>query len=983
MLLSVVYIQFVWVVIESQSEPSARIDCHPEPYPDETDQFGIRSPAFLKDSLIPPLFYITSSAAALSAFCDQRKSFVLAHPENDVLGNWYEPPIDFPRKGSLSNDEFLITTGATGPHGTFAFIVTRKSTNIKIWDTSIGCNTLWYHSCISGGLLFSDQYIQIATYLPTKNIYGFGEHIHKSLKHNMDRYTTWPMYAHGVAPDSYAGLSTRNLYGVHPFYMAVEEDGNAHGVLILNSNVQEVTLGPGPHLVYRTLGGNLDIYFFPGPTPEEVVQQYLAFIGTPFMPAYWAFGYQLGRRGYTDLADMMDKVNVTVKGGIPLEIVVADIEYMEDNKVFTLGWKELPVYANHLHQLGIHLSIVVNPQVQVNYSTFQRAMDMKARFVEWPEARLVDGLNKLYPLTNGTLLMLSNAWPSNNTATVDFMDPSGNTEKWWTNEFKLFHQQVAFDSVWLDMNEPTNFFVEPAFGVNSLVNWNHLRCPINGADGKYDNPRYATWASYIYEEVKTLPILLLSELFTHTLCSLGKVAAGKYNLYDTHNLYGLRMTTYMHEVHDKILKTRGAVISRSTFPSAGRYSGHFLGQNSALWEDLQTSIIGIIEFNIFGIPFVGADICGYSANSNEELCIRWHQLGAFYPLSRLKLQWSVQQATPSNIFDQGGKCSKEIATFQIPLPTLLIYTSYSHLCNFAYFISNYRLFYLANRNGGTVIRPLFFEFPTDVSTYDISYQFMWGSGMLVAPVVSKGRKTVDAYFPPSATWAPDMNPLHIFAEHSNMISGDVIIPRQAPAQFLRDARNQPFELLITLEANDKEVIRNASGSLYWDDGESFMGEDYYFLRFSFTANNYFATLTISHSHSGKVHIPTLDIIEIFGYSYFPDFSTITFSGFPLKVNQTTFCAQTNILRMQGTRMIDWSAPGIIQLMWNHSRKYAVVDKHKNFGRYNFRSRNDWANEHDNCADIANRIGCATHDSLYTCAWYAIVYDEAELCHNGL
>ncbi|KHN82742.1 hypothetical protein Tcan_17449 [Toxocara canis] len=164
-----------------------------------------------------------------------------------------------------------------------------------------------------------------------------------------------------------------------------------------------------------------------------------------------------------------------------------------------------------------------------------------------------------------------------------------------------------------------------------------------------------------------------------------------------------------------------------------------------------------------------------------------------------------------------------------------------------------------------------------------------------------------------------MNPLHIFAEHSNMISGDVIIPRQAPAQFLRDARNQPFELLITLEANDKEVIRNASGSLYWDDGESFMGEDYYFLRFSFTANNYFATLTISHSHSGKVHIPTLDIIEIFGYSYFPDFSTITFSGFPLKVNQTTFCAQTNILRMQGTRMIDWSAPGIIQLMWNHSR----------------------------------------------------------------
>ncbi len=52
-----------------------------------------------------------------------------------------------------------------------------------------------------------------------------------------------------------------------------------------------------------------------------------------------------------------------------------------------------------------------------------------------------------------------------------------------------------------------------------------------------------------------------------------------------------------------------------------------------------------------------------------------------------------------------------------------------------------------NVHGSSVIRALWDEFPSDRSTWGIDAQFLWGSGLLVSPVVLPGRRTKEAYFP--------------------------------------------------------------------------------------------------------------------------------------------------------------------------------------------------------------------------------------------
>lgn len=66
----------------------------------------------------------------------------------------------------------------------------------------------------------------------------------------------------------------------------------------------------------------------------------------------------------------------------------------------------------------------------------------------------------------------------------------------------------------------------------------------------------------------------------------------------------------------------------------------------------------------------------------------------------------------------------------IDMKIIFFFSNSNICCNF-----NLSLHFEASLHGGTVVRPVFFEFPNDTETYDLGYQFMWGAAMMIIPVV--------------------------------------------------------------------------------------------------------------------------------------------------------------------------------------------------------------------------------------------------------
>jgi len=656
--------------------------------------------------------------------------------------------------------------------------------------------------------IFERQYLKISKNIRAdSSIYGFGE-VFAPYKRNSQstKHALWN--ADNATPIG------QNLYGSHPFYIEII-DGKAYGFFLKNSHGMEFTINNNI-MTIEVIGGNFDMYFFMGPTMEDVTKQYYKVIGAPALLPYWTLGWHQCRYGYPDIWAVEDVVSNYKKNNIPLDTMWIDIDYMDRNRDFTYHKDNYPVseVQNFVKTLKTNHQYYINmidPAIAIDntYPSFARGIE-KDIFIKDRDGNLFEG----------------EVWPEGtNTAFPDWHHP--NILEYWKNEIKLFKDMAMTDGNWIDMNEAANF-------CNGFCN------------SPYDDPGFIM--GEFNPRVPPFAISNLgnkSALKTKTLDMDVQYYGGLID-YDIHNIYGHMEAIITNKALLEIdpIK-RPFLLSRSSFPGTGKYAAHWLGDNHSTWEHLYYSIPTMLNFQFYGIPMVGSDTCGFVSDSNEELCARWMEVGAFNPFGRNHNGKGYIPQEPY-VWDSVAEASRRALAIRYKILPYM-----------------YTLLVRTHTQSEMILYSFAAEWPNDTTALGIDRQFLMGKGILITPVLEKGKTSVAGYFPEGVwydwyTHESFSGPAHktLEAELCHIpvhIRGGHIIPTQGPSLTVYENRNKPFELLVALDANKK-----AFGRLYLDDGISInVNGRFSEIEYSVQNNTLTASGKYNYNEAQKLHEITI------------------------------------------------------------------------------------------------------------------------------
>jgi alpha-D-xyloside xylohydrolase len=194
-----------------------------------------------------------------------------------------------------------------------------------------------------------------------------------------------------------------------------------------------------------------------------------------------------------------------------------------------------------------------------------------------------------------------------------------------------------------------------------------------------------------------------------------------------HNLYSLVYNSTVFNASNENI-----VWARSGTAGSQRYPLHWGGDSQCSFAALAGTLRAALSLGLSGIPFFSHDIGGFIGTPDDELYIRWAQLGLFSSHSRCHGVGDNAHREPWYFSNE----ALEIFRFYDKLRYSLMPYIYSQAKK-------------CTETGLPMMRALYLEYPEDRNTRFIDDEYLFGESLLIAPVLkplSKGR-TRDIYLP--------------------------------------------------------------------------------------------------------------------------------------------------------------------------------------------------------------------------------------------
>ena len=386
------------------------------------------------------------------------------------------------------------------------------------------------------------------------------------LDHRGQAYTQWNTDWGGF------DRGTDPLYKTIPFFIGMS-GSSAYGLFLDNTYWSSFDFGKEKPdaLSFGAEGGELDYYFFYGPDPKAVVEEYTQLTGRTPLPPLFMLGYQQSRWSYFPETRVREIAQEFRSRKIPADAIWLDIDYQKDRTPFTINHGAYPHFGSMIEDLakdGFKTILITDLHIkkQPGYKPYDEGM-AKDEFVKNPDGSVYVG-----PV-----------WPGESVF-PDFTRED--TRKWWGTLFADFvHMGVR--GFWNDMNEPSVFNLEKTM-------------PLDTVHRVEDSQQH-------------------------------RIADHR----EIHNVFGMQNVRATYEGLLALSPdVRPVVMTRAGYAGTQRYAATWTGDNTPTWSQLSLSVSMLLNLGVSGYPLAGDDIGGFGGSPTPELLTRWIELGTFNPIAR-------------------------------------------------------------------------------------------------------------------------------------------------------------------------------------------------------------------------------------------------------------------------------------------------------------------------------------------------------------